>query len=138
MIAETQAQIFETDLAKITIEHRLVCVDLTANKEISLELVKDAYVRIAEVLDKKVVVILMDMRHIELTYYPADVMRYVADNEFIQYQNAYAILIRGLAQKLIANFYLRVFKPKTPTRIFTDASEATKWLQPYIDGIENK
>ncbi|MGL4598075.1 MAG: hypothetical protein ACRCYO_11120 [Bacteroidia bacterium] len=125
-------------MAKITIDNRIVNVDLIPNKEISLEVVKDAYARIAEILDKKVVVILMDMRRIELTHYPMDVMRYVSDNDFIQYQQAYAILIRGLAQKLIANFYLRVFKPKTPTRIFTDANEVRSWLQPHIERIEKK
>lgn len=39
-----------------------------------------------------------------------------------------AIVIHSLAQKLIANFYMKVVKPYTPTRFFTAKEDAEKWL----------
>jgi|ERR1700757_706053 len=39
-----------------------------------------------------------------------------------------AFVIHSLAQKLIANFYMKVVKPYTPTRFFTTKEDAEKWL----------
>jgi len=39
-----------------------------------------------------------------------------------------AFVISSLPQKLIANFYIRVIKPVTPTRFFTKLEDAEKWL----------
>jgi hypothetical protein len=125
----------EIDLGRITFQDRLLLVEIDLKQELSLVMVKESYALIAEILNKRTVVLLTDMRSVELTHYPTDVMRYVSDNEYVQYQKANAILIRGLAQRLIANFYLRVFKPKTPTRVFTDYNEAQAWLKPFSDLI---
>ncbi len=39
-----------------------------------------------------------------------------------------AIVISNLAQKLIANFYLKFNKPPRPTKIFTDSKKAVEWI----------
>jgi len=39
-----------------------------------------------------------------------------------------AFVIKSMAQKIIANFYLKVIKPVTPTRFFTNLEDAEKWL----------
>ncbi|HXD94546.1 MAG TPA: hypothetical protein VNX01_15175 [Bacteroidia bacterium] len=39
-----------------------------------------------------------------------------------------AFVINSLPQKLIANFYMKVVKPYTPTRFFTKREDAEKWL----------
>ena len=39
-----------------------------------------------------------------------------------------AIVISNLAQKLIANFYLKFNKPQRPTRIFNDGQKALDWI----------
>ncbi len=44
------------------------------------------------------------------------------------YKLADAFVINSLPQKLIANFYIRVVKPVTPTRFFTKPEDAEKWL----------
>lgn len=41
---------------------------------------------------------------------------------------AYAFLIKNFAQRIVGNYYLRVNKPKTPTKLFTDRLKAIKWL----------
>lgn len=42
---------------------------------------------------------------------------------------ATAIIVNNLAYKLIASFYLKVNKPKRPYKVFSNESDAVKWLQ---------
>lgn len=42
--------------------------------------------------------------------------------------SATAVLAKTLAYKLIANFYLKVNRPKTPYRVFNDEKKAIEWL----------
>lgn len=44
---------------------------------------------------------------------------------------AVAVIADTLAYKLIANFYLKVNKPKCPFKVFTKHAEAIQWLQQY-------
>jgi hypothetical protein len=39
-----------------------------------------------------------------------------------------AVTIHSLAQRLLANFFLKVNKPPFPIRFFTSAEQAEKWL----------
>ena len=41
---------------------------------------------------------------------------------------SYAIIANNLAYRLIANFYLKVIKPRVPYRLFSDIDEAVEWL----------
>lgn len=53
---------------------------------------------------------------------------YLLDNRI-----ADAFLVRSLSMRLIANFFIRVTKPKIPTRLFTSEVEAFKWLEGFKD-----
>lgn len=52
----------------------------------------------------------------------------------MQYPNkvADALVVRSLSEKLIANFYIRINKPKIPTRLFNNEESAIKWLQKML------
>lgn len=41
---------------------------------------------------------------------------------------ACAIVSKSAISSMLANFFIKINKPKTPTRFFTDASSAKKWL----------
>lgn len=43
-----------------------------------------------------------------------------------------AIVIRSLPQRILGNFYLKVNRPRKPTRLFTSVSEAERWLRDFI------
>jgi len=58
---------------------------------------------------------------------------YILDNRI-----ADAFLVRSLSVRLIANFFIRVTKPKIPTRLFTSEAEAFKWLEAFKDKPESK
>lgn len=50
---------------------------------------------------------------------------------------ASAIIIRNLGQKLIADFYYKVNKPKKPFKVFTDFEKAIEWLKDFKPMNEN-
>lgn len=43
-------------------------------------------------------------------------------------RKAIAIVSRSLPLRMLANFYISVFKPNTPTRLFKNVDESEKWL----------
>jgi hypothetical protein len=47
--------------------------------------------------------------------------------------SATAVLANSLAYKLIANFYLKVNRPKTPFKVFSDETKAVEWLLGFIE-----
>jgi len=48
------------------------------------------------------------------------------------YKLADAFVINSFPQRLIANFYMKVVKPITPTRFFTKCEDAEKWLAEVV------
>lgn len=53
---------------------------------------------------------------------------YMASEEGCQGVIAAAVLIDSAISSMIGNFFISISKPLVPTRIFTDESEAKKWL----------
>lgn len=45
---------------------------------------------------------------------------------------ACALLSDSVVHKTMANFYLTLNKPSTPTKLFTDKNDALVWLQQYV------
>ena len=52
-----------------------------------------------------------------------------ADSSYIQKNRiADAFLVKSLSVRLVANFFIRVTKPKVTTFLFTDEKKAVEWL----------
>lgn len=60
-----------------------------------------------------------------------DAMKYGATEEATQFSLAEAYVIHSIAQKILANFYLRIHKPPVPTRFFDDRGKAEEWLRTF-------
>ena len=45
---------------------------------------------------------------------------------------AYAVVASSWAYKVLANFYVKVKKPKSPYQVFSANEEAVEWLKKYI------
>jgi hypothetical protein len=65
----------------------------------------------------------------ELTSFSVEARELVASKKFAGIAIAKALLISGLSQRIIGNFYIRVNKPHINTKLFTDREEAIKWLR---------
>lgn len=71
----------------------------------------------------------------ELTSFSAEARELVASEKFAGVAIAKALLISGLSQRIVGNFYIRVNKPHIKTKLFTDREEAISWLrEQYRDG----
>lgn len=44
---------------------------------------------------------------------------------------ATAVVVRNIAQALIANFFIKFNKPKSPYKVFNNKEEAIEWLKEY-------
>lgn len=64
----------------------------------------------------------------ELTSFTSEAREFVASKEYVGVTIAKALLISGLGQRIIGNFYMKVNKPYIKTRLFTDRQKAIDWL----------
>ncbi|HRE75153.1 MAG TPA: hypothetical protein PK798_08550 [Flavobacteriales bacterium] len=55
-----------------------------------------------------------------------------ASEESQAYRKADAFVISSLAQRIIANFYIKVQRPKVPTRFFNNEELALNWLRTFL------
>jgi len=58
-----------------------------------------------------------------------EVMKYLSRGRGTLFTLADSFVIHSLAQKILANFYLRINKPVLPTRVFNKIDEAEEWLK---------
>ena len=56
---------------------------------------------------------------------------YYASREVAKMTKACAIISSSVFGRMLANFYMGLNKPQTPTRFFTDKNEAILWLNTY-------
>lgn len=65
-----------------------------------------------------------------------EVREWAADSSGNHYTYCDAIVIRNLAQKIIADFYIKFNKPKMPTKIFYSVNKAYEWIKEIQEEIE--
>jgi len=62
----------------------------------------------------------------------AEVLKYVSKNTNFPFSLAGAFVIKSIAQKLLANFYLKFNFPERPTKFFNNKNDAIDWLKQYL------
>ena len=61
-----------------------------------------------------------------------DCRDHVAKGDGARFSIAEAFIIKSLAHKILANFYIKVYKPQKPTHFFSDIPSAEKWLKTFM------
>lgn len=108
----------------------IMYVRITSEKEETVELVKEMVKKMGEMVNYQQVPMLA--KHEEFAL-PGKANRdYWAKKESCPYSKADAFIINSTAMQLIANFYLKINKPERPTKMFTNESEAIKWLKNFL------
>jgi len=54
--------------------------------------------------------------------------KFLASEDGLFNRLAFAFVLQSLGQRIVANFYIRVNKPKRPTKIFSVQEDAEHWL----------
>ena len=68
----------------------------------------------------------------EYTTSDVSFLKYLSKNGNDPYSSADAFVIQSIAQKLVANFYIKMVRPERPTKFFTGKEEAMKWLRQFM------
>lgn len=61
-----------------------------------------------------------------------ETLKYISVNENMPYSKCAAFIVSSISQKLLGNFYLKIYKPQRPTRFFNNKNDAISWLKQYI------
>lgn len=106
-------------------EHRIFHAIVKSGEKVSLEMTKRGY----EFLDRNGGGRFYNLYQFE-SYAEMDpeVRDWAADTSGNNYTYCDAIIISNLAQKIIANFYIKFNKPKMPTKVFTSTEKAMEWI----------
>ena len=67
-----------------------------------------------------------------------EIREWAADTSGNNYTYTDAIVIDSLPQKIMADFYLKVNRPKKPTKIFYSIENAAKWTLEQIEELKSK
>lgn len=132
--------LFESEIASSYFleGENLLFIRLKNLNEFSIDRVLKNYEITNQKLGDRSVHVLIDSREIDFLNVPKEVLHYMGNNPYTQFQLSNAILINGLGQRILANFYLKVVKPQVKTRVFNDRSLALQWLNVPCEESFNK
>ena len=68
----------------------------------------------------------------------ADARALIAGKEFSFDRIATAFIITSLANMLVGNFFIKVNKPYTPTKIFSSEENALSWLKSEVKKVNDR
>ncbi len=68
----------------------------------------------------------------EYTTSDVSFLKHLSKNGNDPYSSADAFVIQSIAQKLVANFYVKIVRPERPTKFFTSKDDALKWLRQFM------
>ncbi|MCB0408761.1 MAG: STAS/SEC14 domain-containing protein [Flavobacteriales bacterium] len=118
--------LIETSMAFMHVEDDILYITLKEDADLKVENIDemiDARIRIQNGKKMKVIA---DIRNIWQASLKA---RKRAASSEMQSQNiAMAIVTDSLASKLLANFFIKINKPSSPTRMFNSKEEGLLWL----------
>ena len=61
-----------------------------------------------------------------------ELLNAIAKNKNNPHSKADAFVIKSMAQRILANFYIKINKPERPTKFFNTKEDATIWLKQYL------
>lgn len=65
--------------------------------------------------------------------------KFNTSEQVTKHMSAQAFLINSAFQRITVNFFVKVFAPKVPLKIFTNTTEAESWLSSFVnDNISAK
>ncbi len=111
------------------IENNIIHIHLKSNQEIALIDAQEVLESMGIVGEGKKYPVFIDAG--EFVSIDDDVRVFSASKAGNIYTIADAIAVDNIAQKLLANFYLKNDHPKVPTKIFINKHDALAWLSEF-------
>ncbi len=125
-------KVFETEVFRVHVyENGFVELQIKHNAMFDAkDIIESKNFIISELRDKKAF-ILLELEGEAFT--SKEARELAASSEHSQHHGAIAINSDKLAYKLLGTLYIKINKPKAPSRFFTKREEAVKWLSDQIN-----
>lgn len=107
----------------------IVHIHYLAGNNYSLADNKKIFDRVVEMTGLKKVKILISGG--DFVTHDADATKYNASEEVMSRCAAVAMITQELADRLVANFFLKFYKPVAPIRFFSGQEDALVWLEKF-------
>jgi len=105
-------------------------IEVIWNDDVCVEVVDIEEVLAAEVsLMGERATVLVDARRVRTMSRAAQ--RLTAEHPVSERTDAVAILVDGPVSRMLGNFFLSISRPRYPTRLFADPTEARAWLRSH-------
>lgn len=95
--------------------------------EIDLETAKDHTSTICELRNNKPCHIILSFLGVNVVFSNEARDHFATDSNYSAIRLSQAIIIEGLAQKIVANFYKSFHKPSCPVEFFSNEKDAVEW-----------
>ncbi|MCB0400930.1 MAG: STAS/SEC14 domain-containing protein [Flavobacteriales bacterium] len=122
--------IIEAAVATLEIHSGILHITLKQDADIDVEHVEELIKMRVKLQGGKPYPVLADIRKLWLVSKKA--RERAAQKEMTDLNVAMAILTSSLTSRMLANFFIRINRPSTPTRMFTSKEEALTWLRQQI------
>ncbi|TVR39840.1 MAG: hypothetical protein EA392_05230 [Cryomorphaceae bacterium] len=116
--------------ATVQYENRIAIVHVSRDVQLTAEMVRNIQLEALEMSGGEMHAHLVDVsRDVSST---VEARKYSAKNELMKHHIAYAMVGRSLPVRILANSFIKINRPKVPTRLFRTEKEAREWLKNKI------
>lgn len=122
-------KVVETEHVKYWLDEGVLNATFSRNLVISLDLAQKLVDMRLTFCEGKSYPVLMDISYIASVDTAS--RKYLSSEKAMQHILAGGFLCQSLVSKLIGNIFVRIDRPKIPTRIFTDRNKAVTWLKQF-------
>lgn len=102
---------------------------MNESEEFTIDDLKKLVLAESELGGEKLPVLVLCAEHASTN---SELMNAMAKNINNPFSKADAFVIKSMAQKILANFYVKINKPERPTKFFNNKDEAIDWLKPFL------
>lgn len=111
------------------IKDGIVLVDTIAKEELTADEAKEGFDLTMKLTNNTPALLLCDYSNLKSQ--TKECRNYYASQEVASMTKACAIISSSVFGRMLANFYMGLNKPKSPTRFFANKNEAIVWLNSF-------
>jgi len=107
-------------------EPKLVRIEISGSTPIGKKEAKEMNDALGGLSKGKEILVLMLAD--EMAQFDKEAMNFSASDEGMLYTIGDALIVKSTSQRIVANLYLKLNKPKKPSKVFNSEKDALKWL----------
>ena len=121
------------NILSLTRNGNIVIAEFTEETSLDLELAKLCVQKRVNFTNSEYSGLVFDLRNI--ISIDLDARKFLGSDKASEKMNVGALVINNPIQKSIVNFYLKLNKPKVPSKMFTNRIDAIEWVKLQLNTI---